>query len=215
VKKGKRVGVGLRLGMAFVCVVGGRGGCRGLSVGVVNGRRGDVSVVRGPRRVSLAVMMMMSEGDEEGSTAVEMEAEQVVIPEEEGDSQVQTSGEELPAEDVAVVSSVTASEDVQVEVAEIPHTLLNRLAVQEAGESYRLHENDSGSPEFQIARLTAKIKYMSVHVSANKKDHANTRGLLSMVSTRKKLLRYLRSCSMDRYRKVISDLNIRVAQSER
>ena len=58
---------------------------------------------------------------------------------------------------------------------------------------YRTHENDTGSPEVQIALLTARIVHLTEHFRGHKKDHHSRRGLLKMVARRRKLLDYLRS----------------------
>lgn len=68
---------------------------------------------------------------------------------------------------------------------------------------------DSGSPEVQIALLTARINELSSHFDKNKKDHHSRRGLLRMVARRRKLLDYLHVRKVDRYRKIIQDLELR------
>lgn len=74
---------------------------------------------------------------------------------------------------------------------------------------YRLHESDTGSPEVQIALLSTRIGYLSEHLAAHKKDHHSRRGLLMMVGRRRKLLDYLKSKDVGRYRDVIERLGIR------
>ena len=76
-------------------------------------------------------------------------------------------------------------------------------------DQYRLHESDSGSPEVQIALLTEKIKYLTEHFKIHTRDHHSRRGLLKMVGQRRRLLDYLKSRDVERYRKVIADLGIR------
>jgi small subunit ribosomal protein S15 len=68
---------------------------------------------------------------------------------------------------------------------------------------------DSGTPEVQIALLTARINDLSAHFGANVKDHHSRRGLLQMVGKRRRLLDYLQRKSVDRYRKIIQDLDLR------
>lgn len=70
-------------------------------------------------------------------------------------------------------------------------------------------EGDTGSPDVQVALLTEHIKNLTEHLKANKKDYASQRGLLSMVGTRSKLLKYLRSKSPDRYQSLIQKLGLR------
>lgn len=74
---------------------------------------------------------------------------------------------------------------------------------------YRVHETDTGSPEVQIALLSTRIGGLTRHLDAHKKDHHSRRGLLNLVSRRRKLLDYLRSKDVARYRQVIERLGIR------
>lgn len=69
--------------------------------------------------------------------------------------------------------------------------------------------NDSGSPDVQIAILTTRINSLTEHMRSNKKDHATRRGLLAMVSRRRRLLDYVRSLEPDRYLDIIERLGIR------
>ena len=74
---------------------------------------------------------------------------------------------------------------------------------------YKVHETDSGSPEVQIAILTTRINDLRAHFNVNKHDHHSRRGLLKMVGKRRRLLRYLSQKDINRYRDIISRLNIR------
>ena len=74
---------------------------------------------------------------------------------------------------------------------------------------YRLEPNDTGSPEVQIALLTARINELHEHMRTHKKDHASRRGLLKMVSKRSGLLTYLRLKDRNRYLAVIGRLGLR------
>ena len=76
-------------------------------------------------------------------------------------------------------------------------------------ESYRLHEKDTGSPEVQIALLSARIEYLTEHFKTNKKDHHSRRGLLKLVSQRRSLLDYMKNKDVERYRAVIQRLGLR------
>lgn len=76
-------------------------------------------------------------------------------------------------------------------------------------EKFRTHESDTGSPEVQIALLTERIAYLTEHFKTHTKDHHSRRGLLKMVSKRRRLLNYLKKSSLDRYRKTVSALNLR------
>ena len=70
-------------------------------------------------------------------------------------------------------------------------------------------EGDTGSPEVQIALLTERISYLTEHFKTHTKDHHSRRGLLKMVSKRRRLLSYLKKTSLDRYRKTVGALNLR------
>ncbi|MDW4431885.1 30S ribosomal protein S15 [Staphylococcus saprophyticus] len=74
---------------------------------------------------------------------------------------------------------------------------------------YRTHEADTGSPEVQIAVLTAEITGLNEHLREHKKDHHSRRGLLKMVGRRRHLLNYLRDKDVQRYRELIKSLGIR------
>ena len=74
---------------------------------------------------------------------------------------------------------------------------------------YQRANGDTGSPEVQIALLTARINDLTEHFKAHVKDHHSRQGLLKMVSQRRKLLDYLRRSNSDRYRKVIDQLGLR------
>jgi len=70
-------------------------------------------------------------------------------------------------------------------------------------------QGDTGSPEVQVALLTARINELTEHFKAHKKDHHSRRGLLRMVSRRRKLLDYLKGRSPDAYRELIEKLGLR------
>ena len=74
---------------------------------------------------------------------------------------------------------------------------------------YGRHEGDTGSPEVQIALLTARINHLNEHLKLNKKDFHSRRGLLKMVGKRRNLLAYLREKDIERYRTLIARLNLR------
>jgi small subunit ribosomal protein S15 len=80
---------------------------------------------------------------------------------------------------------------------------------QETIEAHRLHESDTGSPEVQIALLTARINHLTEHLRAHKKDHHSRRGLLMLVGRRRRMLDYLRSTDVERYRSLIAKLGLR------
>ena len=74
---------------------------------------------------------------------------------------------------------------------------------------FKIHENDTGSPEVQIALLSKRINYLTEHFKTHKKDHHSRRGLLKLVSQRRNLLDYLKKSDRERYEKVIRRLEIR------
>ncbi|MBE6897242.1 MAG: 30S ribosomal protein S15 [Ruminococcaceae bacterium] len=73
----------------------------------------------------------------------------------------------------------------------------------------RIHENDTGSPEVQIAILTERIKNLTEHLKTNKKDFHSRRGLQKMIGQRRNLLNYLIKKDINRYRAIIEKLGIR------
>lgn len=76
-------------------------------------------------------------------------------------------------------------------------------------QKFRQHGQDTGSPEVQIAILTERIGYLTEHFKTHQKDHHSRRGLLQLVSQRRRLLDYLRRHDVERYRSVITALGIR------
>ncbi len=76
-------------------------------------------------------------------------------------------------------------------------------------ENFKQHENDTGSPEVQVALLTERIKYLTEHFKTHKKDFHSRTGLLKLVGKRRKLLNYLKVKDVDRYRGLISRLGLR------
>ena len=80
---------------------------------------------------------------------------------------------------------------------------------QEIIETFATHEGDTGSPEVQIAVLTARIQELTEHLKTNQKDHHSRRGLLKMVGQRRGLLTYLQKKDIERYRAIIQKLGLR------
>ncbi len=74
---------------------------------------------------------------------------------------------------------------------------------------FKLHESDTGSPEVQIGLLTHRISYLTDHLKVHKKDHHSRRGLLMLVGKRRRLLNYVKSNDIKRYRTIIETLGIR------
>ena len=82
-------------------------------------------------------------------------------------------------------------------------------ARQELVQSHRRHATDTGSPEVQIALLSARINYLTGHFKVHVKDHHSRRGLLKLVGRRRRLLDYLRRRDFERYKIIIEQLGIR------
>ena len=80
---------------------------------------------------------------------------------------------------------------------------------QEIIDKFKTHEGDTGSPEVQIALLTARITLLTDHLKMHKKDHHSRRGLLKMVGQRKGLLNYIKAKDIVKYRELISELGLR------
>ena len=88
----------------------------------------------------------------------------------------------------------------------MPFTPAQKKAVVDA---YRINESDTGSPEVQVALLTAHIQHLTPHFAQHKKDNHSRRGLLRMVNQRRKLLDYLKNKDNARYRTLIERLGLR------
>jgi len=80
---------------------------------------------------------------------------------------------------------------------------------QDVISQHKIHENDTGSPEVQVAILTKRINTLTEHLKLHKGDHHSRRGLLKMVGQRRALLNYLRDRHFDRYRSLIEKLGLR------
>jgi len=86
---------------------------------------------------------------------------------------------------------------------------LQRESKQEIITQFKTHDTDTGSPEVQIAILTRRIEELTLHFKMHVKDNHSRRGLLKMVSKRRRLLDYLKKQSFERYQQVIGKLGIR------
>jgi small subunit ribosomal protein S15 len=86
---------------------------------------------------------------------------------------------------------------------------IEAVKTQEILVKYRRHDADTGSPEVQIALLTERIVNLTEHFKTHKKDHHSRRGLLHLVSLRRRLQSYLKREDADRYKKLIAQLGLR------
>ena len=86
---------------------------------------------------------------------------------------------------------------------------INAEIKQELIKKFAQTENDTGSPEVQVAILTTRITNLSEHFKTHKKDNHSRRGLLKLVSQRRKILDYVKSKNQDRYKTLIKELGIR------
>lgn len=86
---------------------------------------------------------------------------------------------------------------------------MSELTKSEIVANFQRAEGDTGSPEVQVALLTARINHLTEHFKVHAKDHHSRRGLLRMVSRRRKLLDYLKRTDLNAYRKLIDTLSLR------
>ena len=86
---------------------------------------------------------------------------------------------------------------------------LTKEAKNDLIQRFAKHDGDTGSPEVQIALLTARINELTEHLREHKKDHHSRRGLLMMVGQRRRLLNYLRRHDLARYRELVQELGLR------
>ena len=86
---------------------------------------------------------------------------------------------------------------------------MDQAVKAEVKNEYRLHEQDTGSVEIQVALLSSRIKELTEHLKMHTKDHSSRRGLIMMVNKRRKLLTYLQKKDETRYKELISKLGLR------
>ena len=87
--------------------------------------------------------------------------------------------------------------------------MLHPLKKAEIVKKFRTHDTDTGSPEVQVALLTDRINHLTDHLRTHKHDHHSRRGLLMLVGKRRRLLNYLKSQDVERYRSLIAALGLR------
>jgi small subunit ribosomal protein S15 len=86
---------------------------------------------------------------------------------------------------------------------------MEEMKKQSIIQDYKLHETDTGSPEVQIALVTARINHLNEHLKMHKKDFHSRRGLLKMVGKRRNMLNYLKKKDIEKYRELIQKLGLR------
>lgn len=86
---------------------------------------------------------------------------------------------------------------------------LDKDLKKEIVEEYKRSENDTGSPEVQVALITKRVKDLTDHLKVHAHDHASRRGLKKLVGQRARLLRYVKRCDVERYRSLIQTLGLR------
>mgnify|MGYP006424929807 CR=1 FL=1 len=90
--------------------------------------------------------------------------------------------------------------------------MLTKKKKQNVINKFKTHESDTGSPQVQIAILTAEVQYLTQHLRQHKKDFSSRRGLIKMVTERRRLLKYLERENEKAYAKLVTDLKLRVAK---
>ncbi len=81
--------------------------------------------------------------------------------------------------------------------------------ISEMAKAFNLAENDTGSPEIQVALLSERVTHLTEHLKSHKKDHHSRRGLLMLVGRRRRLLDYIKDNDVEQYRAVIAHLGLR------
>lgn len=120
----------------------------------------------------------------------------------------------------STLGNTSDDDDIELDESEMepldpPAAWTNKQNIIAAREKFRIHEKDTGSPEFQIATLTTRIKHLTNHLKDNPKDFSTARGLIKMVSTRRRLLKYVKGQDVERFNNIVAGLNIRVSQKLR
>ena len=85
----------------------------------------------------------------------------------------------------------------------------NDMSKQDTIDAHKVHDTDTGSPEVQIALLTARINHLTEHLKSHKKDHHSRRGLLMLVGRRRRMLDYARNIDVERYRQIVQTNGLR------
>jgi len=118
-----------------------------------------------------------------------------------------------PADDYIVnVGDLEDADDQEAGIeddGEPPSWYASQLRMQELREKYRIHDKDTGSPEYQVAGMTERITYLTKHLKEHPKDFSTRRGLVALVNKRRRLLNYLAREDSDRYKELVASLGLR------
>jgi len=126
------------------------------------------------------------------------------------DNMVGADDEDEPEpEDFIVSAGDLDSLDAPAEGQEPSDRFLHQSRLTETRQKYRVNDEDTGSPEFQVAGMTERISYLTLHLRANPKDFSTRRGLLALVNKRRRILNYLFREDVKRYAAIVSALGIR------
>jgi len=117
--------------------------------------------------------------------------------------------DEEEEEEDFIVAAGELGDDVEIPAVEESKSYLHAVRLQEVREKYRRSENDSGSPEFQVAGMTERITYLTAHMKEHPKDVATRRGLVALVNKRRRLLNYLAKENPKGYVELVAALGIR------
>lgn len=166
---------------------------------------------------SVEEVKSVPENDVESVTTLPT-AEEVAVPAVE-DAEGDVGQMFLEGDAVSVIDVEDEDEEDMdyegIEPCTPPQFVLNRQKLQEIRQRFKLHDTDSGSPEYQVASLTVRIEYITNHLKENRKDFAATRGLLRLVSKRRRLLKYVKRQDPSRFDRLVKELEIRVSQELR
>ena len=123
------------------------------------------------------------------------------------------SEEAADIDEVAPEDFIVNEGDIDDEPAEVDDSIPSWAAlnerVAEMRAKYRRSENDTGSPEFQVAGMTERISYLTLHLKENPKDFSTRRGLVALVNKRRRLLNYLFKEDVERYKDCVNSLGVR------
>lgn len=103
----------------------------------------------------------------------------------------------------------TGAASITVQTSRESHVALTAEQKKDILAEYGLHDSDTGSPEAQVAMLTRRISELTEHLKQHKHDHHSRRGLMALVGRRRRLLRYLQTTDITRYRTLIERLGLR------